>query len=169
MIKKKEKKKKVKLSTLKNKADGLWSVKVKEIHGFKCAICGKVHGAPNTKGKKTYLNSHHIEGRKNYALRWDVLNGIPLCTLHHDLGISSAEQSPLWFFKWLQENRPKLIDYIYSKRESKIEMSVELYLKIIDRLKDFSLTEEEKEIVNFPASFPSPISSEDIPADETPS
>jgi len=66
--KKTTKKKKPKLSTLSKKAMKLWSLRVRELHNHKCAICGFEHGTLNERGNKAYLNAHHIEGRKNWIL-----------------------------------------------------------------------------------------------------
>lgn len=152
--KKPKKPKKPKLGTLRRKADQLWSLRVRELHENRCAICGMLHGAPNANGQPVYLNAHHIEGRNNYITRFDFLNGIALCPGHHDLKRDSAEQSPLWFMEWLKNNRPNLPSYILGKREIKAETSVEWYLAIIKRLeKPIELTEEEKSIVNYPASY----------------
>jgi len=85
-----------------------------------------------------------------------VLNGIALCPGCHDLKIDSAEQSPIWFmFEWLTKNRPKLIDYILEMRNGKVKTSAEWYLEIIEKLSNpIELTEEQKDTLNYPTSFP---------------
>jgi predicted restriction endonuclease len=80
--KSKKKPKIVKKSTL----DKLWSLKIKERAGFKCEICGTTEN----------LNSHHIIGRRNHAVRWFLPNGICLCVQHH-MGSLSAHQNSPWF------------------------------------------------------------------------
>lgn len=147
-------KKRIKLTTLRRKADKLWSERVRELHGFKCPICNFTHGTLNKKGNKIYLNSHHIEGRKNWALRFDILNGIALCPGHHDLNVDSAEQSPLWFMNWLKRNRPLLINYLLEKRTHSVKTSVKWYMEIIEHLNSPTLlTDRQTEILNYPASF----------------
>lgn len=169
--KKQKKPKKPKLGTLRRKADQLWSERVRELHGHRCAICGMEHGKLNGNGSPVYLNAHHIEGRNNYATRFDILNGIALCPGHHDLKTDSAEQSPLWFMEWLKNNRPNLPAYILSRRNLEVETSVEWYQAILARFANpIVLTDEEKAIVNFPASYQKePPAAPLLPTDEMPS
>lgn len=147
--------KKPKRSTLRNKADKYWAFRIKELHEFQCAVCGKIDGSLNVKGNKTYLNAHHVDGRNNYRLRYDKLNGIALCTGCHDLNKNSAEQSPIWFYQWLLEKRPGLIDYILKVREEEVKITIEWYQDIIEEcMNPFILSDDEQVAVNFPESFP---------------
>lgn len=76
------------------KADDAWSKAVKERDGHKCAYCGKTE----------YLNSHHIFSRKHMGLRWDLDNGITLCSGHHNFSTTfSAHKTPVEFIEWLKE------------------------------------------------------------------
>lgn len=81
--------------------DDLWKVAVKLKADYKCEVCGK----------DTYLNAHHIVGRRNFGLRWEVWNGVCLCSGHHTMKTQSAHQDPLWFDSWLREHRK--VDYAY--------------------------------------------------------
>jgi len=49
--------------------DILWAKKVKEIADHRCEICGE----------EKELESHHIQPRKLYSVRWNLLNGVCLC------------------------------------------------------------------------------------------
>jgi hypothetical protein len=80
---------------LKKKLDELWSELVKQEAGYKCEVCGK----------KEYLNSHHIVGRRNLRLRWETYNGVCLCSGCHTFKRDSAHQNPIWFDEWLRDNR----------------------------------------------------------------
>ena len=80
--------------SIKKKLDALWS-KIIRSRGA-CEMCG---------GQAQ--NAHHIIGRINYALRWDLRNGVCLCVACH----FKAHNSPIAFLDWLWENRPA--DYIY--------------------------------------------------------
>lgn len=74
--------------------DKEWSLKIKERDGFKCLYCGKTE----------YLNSHHIYTRSNYAVRWDMDNGITLCSGHHTMSSKfSAHKTPLEFIEFIKE------------------------------------------------------------------
>ena len=80
-----------KLRQIKDKE---WALKIKERDGFKCLYCGKTE----------YLNSHHIYSRSNYAVRWDMGNGITLCSGHHTMSSKfSAHKTPLEFVDFLKE------------------------------------------------------------------
>lgn len=87
-------KKKLSISSLTKKADTLWSLKVKDIWGNKCAYCWKTE----------YLNSHHLFTRSRKSTRWDLNNWICLCSWCHTLSSEfSAHQTSLEFFLWLEE------------------------------------------------------------------
>ena len=74
--------------------DKQWALDIKERDGFKCLHCGK----------DKYLNSHHIFTRNNYAVRWDMDNGITLCSGCHTMSsIFSAHKTPLEFIEWIRE------------------------------------------------------------------
>ena len=92
---------KKKLTTLKKKADKLWSQIIRQ--KGRCEVCGDTG----------HLNSHHIESRRNIALRHDIRNGCCLCSGCHTFRKDSAHQSPLFFDEWLRKNR--LDDYNYIK------------------------------------------------------
>lgn len=77
-----------------DKLDKLWSDKIKSVG--KCDYCGK----------DTYLNSHHIFSRSNYSVRWDLDNGICLCSGHHTLSSQfSAHKCPMEFSEYIKEKR----------------------------------------------------------------
>ena len=72
-----------KRKTLKNKLNKLWSDLIKVRADNKCEVCGNKLG----------LNSHHINGKKSDALRFDLSNGICLCMGHHTFGQISAHST----------------------------------------------------------------------------
>jgi len=92
---KKAKKKKTEYQKLKSQIDILWSLIVKQRVGNVCEY-------PDC-NKTTYLNSHHIFGKRNMATRWDLENGLCLCTGHHTLNTFSAHQSPA-FEDWIKKH-----------------------------------------------------------------
>ena len=84
-----------KLKGVDGELDDAWSLLVKLRAGMKCEIpnCGK-----------TRLNSHHIYSRSKKSTRWDPLNGISLCVLHHTLSSKfSAHKTSVEFTQWLYE------------------------------------------------------------------
>jgi len=83
---------------LKKKLDKAWSALVKQEAGNKCEVCGLA-------GDNCRLNSHHIVGRRNLRLRWELYNGVCLCSGCHTFRSHSAHQNVVWFDEWLRENR----------------------------------------------------------------
>lgn len=78
-----------------------------------CEVCGKRRG----------LNCHHIIGRQNRRLRYDVRNGCLLCAKHHVLGTESAHKDPVWFYDWMQENRSGDWEYLSGARSEVVKRS----------------------------------------------
>jgi len=90
--------KKRKKNSLNKLLDTLWSKAVKLLAKEKCEYCGSTE----------HLNSHHIIGRRNFGVRWNVNNGVCLCALHHQFSSKfSAHQTPTLFSDWIQEKRGK--------------------------------------------------------------
>mgnify|MGYP003762010899 CR=1 FL=1 len=115
---------KTKRRKLIDKLDTLWSDKVKE--GGKCDYCGK----------NTYLNAHHIFSRSNYSVRWDLDNGICLCSGHHTLNSSfSAHKTPAEFIEWIKEKRGiEWYERLRSKAKSVVKYSNSELEEMIEEL-----------------------------------
>ena len=105
--------------TLRKKCDKLWSEIVRSKKY--CEKCGILANNP-----------HHIIGRVNYVLRWDLKNGCLLCQNCHWLQKYSAHQDPLGFMEWLKLSRPE--DYEYLKQR-KNQISQPNYDEILKYLK----------------------------------
>lgn len=87
---------KKKKKSVTKQLDEIWSEIIKIIGGYKCEYCGKT----------SYLNSHHIFSRSNYAVRWEPINGSCLCSGHHTLSSTfSAHKTPIEFVEWIKEKR----------------------------------------------------------------
>ena len=75
------------------KLDSLWAEIIRNAAG-RCEHCGKTQ----------YLNAHHIFSRSKYVTRWDVDNGICLCSGCHTLSSDfSAHKTPVEFVEWLYQ------------------------------------------------------------------
>lgn len=110
------------------KLDRAWSAVVKENAGYKCEVCG-------ISGTSTLLNAHHIEGRRNMRLRWELKNGVCLCSGCHVFRRESAHQSPEWFHYWLEENRWEDLSHVMCVRNEIKRWSIEEMQDHLDGLK----------------------------------
>ena len=90
------KKAKTKRRKLRDQLDKLWAEIVKQRAGYKCE---------RERCDKTTFNSHHIFSRSNLSVRWDLDNGVCLCSGHHTLNTYSAHKAPIWFIDWLKKER----------------------------------------------------------------
>ncbi len=98
-------KKKPSRTTLRNRADKLWSKLI--LSKGACEVCGRKLG----------LNAHHIVGRRNLTLRYDPRNGCSLCCGCHRLYKESAHEDPIWFMAWMMQNRPEDYNYLWEQKE----------------------------------------------------
>ena len=71
-----------------------------------CQVCGGT----------SFLNAHHVIGRRNRNVRWDLDNGVLLCSGCHTFRVQSAHQDPLWFSEWFQDRYPNRYESIMIKR-----------------------------------------------------
>ena len=89
-----------------NKLDKLWREAIKKRDEF-CQLCHE---------NSSRLNAHHIIGRRNRNLRWDLNNGILLCPGCHTFRNDSAHQDPAYFMKWFEEEYPERYKHIMNNR-----------------------------------------------------
>ena len=97
--------KRLKRSTLKNKCDDMWREFVR-IEGI-CEWCGKRTGQ---------MHAHHVIGRTNHTLRWDLRNGVCLDAGCHKMNAGNAHDDPIAFLKWFETTRPEDYEYICRKK-----------------------------------------------------
>lgn len=107
------------------KDDKLWRVMIRIVHGGVCFVCGKP-GA----------NAHHIIGKKAFAFRHGLLNGIYLCVRHHkfDPYLSAHENAPA-FGELLRMTNP--VQWRYALRNSKRKNVPYDFIKTHEQLEDF--------------------------------
>lgn len=89
---------------LKNKCDKLWSEIIRS--QGRCEVCGTL--------KANF--PHHVIGRRNFMLRWDIRNGCLLCANHHTAGKFSAHNDPVWFMDWFEHHRKDDYEYLLKKK-----------------------------------------------------
>ena len=114
--------KKSALAIAKDKCDDLWRWIIKS--GGNCEICGKPTRDP-----------HHVVGKKNLALRWDIRNGVRLCFQHHTGGKLSAHNDPIWFMDWFLRARPDDYKYLLKKKNEVWDKDYEKVLEYLEKIK----------------------------------
>ena len=97
---------------LEKSLDVLWAKAVKLIAKNRCEVVtdGVYKRCENRggEGQGHGLNAHHIIGRSNFNVRWDVDNGVAVCVKHHVFSIWSAHQNPFWFLQKILDIRGKV-------------------------------------------------------------
>ena len=78
-------------------ADDLWGWAVREDWAHKCAVCKKAGDQP-----------HHLIPRQWYRYRFDLKNGICLCSWDHlrDPGVAPHANAPGWAY-WMEAHHPR--------------------------------------------------------------
>jgi len=109
--------------TLKNKCDKLWS-KIIRSKG-KCEVCGTFKAN----------HPHHVIGRRNFELRWDIRNGCLLCANHHTAGKFSAHNDSIWFMDWFLRARPDDYEYLLKKKNGIWDKDYDKVLEYLERIK----------------------------------
>ena len=108
--------------TWKRQLDKLWSEIIRS-KGY-CEICGTT----------VNLNAHHIVGRINNALRWDLRNGICICVSCHKFSTHSAHNDSIGFMKWFRKNHYKDYLYLCKKRNEIVHYTISDYEEIYQKL-----------------------------------
>jgi len=98
-----------KLRIAERKMDECWSKKVRQRDNYICQVCGCTY--KQIQG----IQAAHILPREFPETRWDLQNGIALCSLHHRWGKNSAHNNPIWFTEWLKERKPEQYNYLVNK------------------------------------------------------
>lgn len=95
-----------------DEATKLWAKEIKAVG--KCEICGKTDN----------LNAHHLLEKSTWPhLRYDLSNGICLCSDHHQFNPTLSPHantvSSHNFLQWLQENRKGQYVYFLEHKDDK--------------------------------------------------
>lgn len=117
------------ISYLTKRADALWSEAVKINYNYRCQYCGRTDT----------LNSHHLFTRSRKSTRFEIDNGICLCSGHHTLSSEfSAHQTSLEFYEWLVDL--KWYDYVSNlskKSREVVKVTPDFIKEQIQILEDF--------------------------------
>ena len=124
---------------LRDMADSLWSLAVRNDWLHRCSVCGS-----------TKVEAHHLVPRQFEATRYDLQNGIALCASHHqfDRGISPHQNAAGWC-AWLNDTYPKLFTwYLDNRRPTFVgTKNAAYYIDVIRRLKQYVEPEDFTRIV----------------------
>lgn len=114
-------------SAVKKSCDALWSKLVKARAGERCERCGAVPEDPRG------FHAHHVDGRNNHRLRYDVRNGVALCAACHRWG----HDHPLLYAKWFSEHRPEDAEWVMMdpKQREILKRSLSDYLELEQSLR----------------------------------
>lgn len=92
--------------SVKNSCDDLWGKVVKARAGGRCEHCGQQ--PPNAYA----YHAHHVWGRTDHRLRFEIRNGVALCWTCHRW----AEEMPIEFTYWMEEYRPNDLPFLIEER-----------------------------------------------------
>jgi len=128
---------------LRDMADKLWSLAVRDDWGNKCAVCGN-----------ETCEAHHLVPRQHEKTRYGLWNGIALCANHHqfDADISPHQNAAGWL-KWLKGEYPerhKWYSDISESREYRNFTGTKnppYYIGIIQGLREYVEPEDFERIV----------------------
>lgn len=112
-------------SWLNKQLDKLWSEVVRSKGA--CELCGR-------RPPEVVLQAHHIFSRRNYSTRWDIKNGVCLCTGDH---IYKAHKDIQEFADWVQSKYGvDYIDDLRQKAHSTADFTKEEKVEMIEKLKN---------------------------------
>ena len=123
---------------LRKQLDKLWSEIVILRAGGRCECVtnNKRCEKKGVIGRGTTTNPHHIFGRSNFRVRWDLRNGIALCAGHHTLTNWSAHKNPMWFIKMLTKLRGEEWYNELMKEAMKDGMSIHHSMEDLEKIKE---------------------------------
>ena len=89
-----------------------WSRLIRYRDNWRCVICGSEYKP----------NAHHLIPREFKVFKYDLDNGITLCTKHHKFcRLVSAHNAPLAFFMWLERYKPFLLDVLKTRLRGELQ------------------------------------------------
>ena len=113
------------ITKIKKRCDKLWSEITRSRNNGLCERCNSPAN-----------QAHHVIGRKNYNLRWDLRNGCLLCPNCHWLQSYSAHIDGLGFSKWFESYRPEDYEYLMIEKDKKINRTIFDYEELEKYLKE---------------------------------
>lgn len=124
---------------LRDFADRLWAKAIYSDWLHRCAICG----SPK-------IDAHHLVPRQHEATRYDLNNGIALCSHHHqwDKDHSPHQNAAAWM-EWLRVTYPARYEWLIENRRPVFTgtKNAPYYCSVIKRLQQYVEPAEFESIV----------------------
>ena len=101
----------------------LWSEAVRSRVDYRCEVCGKKRGdIVNEKAVK--IDAHHIISKyvKDSPLKFDIRNGVSVCTKCHKFGANSFHKNPVRTITWLSLNRHEDYQYLLDNSDLRVNL-----------------------------------------------
>lgn len=114
---------------LRDMADQLWSLAIRADWNHRCAVCGA--------GK---CEAHHLAPRQLQATRYDLRNGIALCSTHHQFDRDMApHQNAAGWMEWLGIHHPERLAWYVENHRTRFDgtTNATYYLDQITRLRQY--------------------------------
>ena len=126
---------------LRDIADKLWSIAVRADWLHRCAIC-----------RVRKCEAHHLIPRQNYFYRYNLENGVCLCSTHHQFCPDrSPHQNAAGFMLWLSMHEPIrhrwLIAAVESKQQFTGTKNAAYFCDVIRSLRQYVEPEDFERIV----------------------
>lgn len=114
---------------LREMADRLWSLAIRSDWAGRCAVCNA-----------TNVEAHHLVPRQFEATRYDLNNGICLCSRCHqfDENVSPHQNAAAWL-AWLNNHWPARAQWYMENRRPMFEgtKNAAYYIETIRRLQQY--------------------------------
>jgi hypothetical protein len=124
---------------LRGHADRLWSLAVRADWNNRCCVCGS-----------TKVDAHHLVPRQHEATRYDLQNGLALCSTHHQWDKDlSPHQNSAGFLCWLRDHHSFRYEWLIENRRPVFTgtKNAPYYCDVIRRLKQYVEPEDYVSIV----------------------
>lgn len=108
---------------LEKQLDILWRQRVLEKFSSSCAVCGRKNG----------IQAHHIFSRTHKSTRWDIENGIALCSGHHLWAHREPEEFRRFLIHRLGEEK---YNELYEKSRKPSHFSISDLERILEELNE---------------------------------
>lgn len=134
-MKKEQKKKKLdSIPKINRRLFNLWSLAVRERANHKCEFCGVSKGNINKNNKKIKIDAHHLLSRKikDCPLKFDIRNGVGVCSFCHKFGIPSFHRDPITTITWLKNNRLDRYEFVLQNNLFTVDMENRKILEEIE-------------------------------------